>query len=783
MFGVIGGFAVRHRLPVVVGWLAITVAAVALLPSLGSVIRNDNTAFLPSSAPSVRAARLARTFLLGGQLSGTIIAVRTDGPLTGADQRAFSRFEASARRLPSVVSVRDASISIDGQARTASVEFASSTAGGGRSAAAAVAGIRATFADVPSGLVVYLTGPLPELVDQQHAANRTAGHVQLLSVILILILLGVAFRSFLAPLATLAPAALALALAGPLIAESAKLGVQISSLMQLLLTALVLGAGTDYSLFLVFRYRENLRAGLEPEQAIRTAVERVGESIGYSAATVIAALLTLLLASFGLYRGVGPGLAIGIAVTLLIELTFFPALLAILGRALFLPAVPRPGPVKAGWWGIIAVRVTRHPVVALVTGTLALSALALALSSYAPSGFDPGGFIAGSDSQMGEAALEAHFGVASLAATDVVFRLPRSVWGDPAVIERAGGGLLSTGQFTSLDDALSAGGVRVNPSFLGDMYQLFGSPASLPPVAPGGFPAQLYDLFRASAQFISPNGRTILFRVALRAGAPGGTAALQAVPAIRAAVASVAAGIGATGNGVAGQAAGAADVSSISGSDIVRIAPVVLVVLTLLLALVLRSLIAPLYLVASVALSYLASLGLAVLIFVVAGGQLGINFTLPFFMFVFIMALGEDYNILIMTRIREEARRAPLREAVATALASTGTTVTSAGLVLSGTFAVLALATSGQIRQIGTGLSLGILLDTFLVRTLLVPSAAVLVGRWNWWPSRHFSGPPTISGPVADGSRPRIPREDRSPGGRNPPAASDSDPPTTAGGR
>jgi RND superfamily putative drug exporter len=125
-----------------------------------------------------------------------------------------------------------------------------------------------------------------------------------------------------------------------------------------------------------------------------------------------------------------------------------------------------------------------------------------------------------------------------------------------------------------------------------------------------------------------------------------------------------------------------------------------------------------------------------VLIFVVAGGQLGINFTLPFFMFVFIMALGEDYNILIMTRIREESRRAPLRLAVAAALSSTGTTVTSAGLVLSGTFAVLAVATSGQIRQIGTGLSLGILLDTFIVRTLLVPSAVVLVGRWNWWPSR-----------------------------------------------
>jgi RND superfamily putative drug exporter len=239
--------------------------------------------------------------------------------------------------------------------------------------------------------------------------------------------------------------------------------------------------------------------------------------------------------------------------------------------------------------------------------------------------------------------------------------------------------------------------------------------------------------------------------VGLVAGSPGSTAALQAIPSLRAEVASVGRSIGATETGVAGQAAGAADVSSISASDILRVAPLVMVVLAILLALVLRSLVAPLYLVASVGLSYLASLGLAVALFVIVGGQLGINFTLPFFMFVFIMALGEDYNILLMTRIREEAATLPLRQAVVAALGTTGTTITSAGLVLAGTFGILAIATSGQVRQIGTGLSLGILLDTFVVRTLLVPSAVVLLGRWNWWPSRLFTvglgGPQPVDGP------------------------------------
>jgi len=121
---------------------------------------------------------------------------------------------------------------------------------------------------------------------------------------------------------------------------------------------------------------------------------------------------------------------------------------------------------------------------------------------------------------------------------------------------------------------------------------------------------------------------------------------------------------------------------------------------------------------------------------VAVGHELGVNFTLPFFMFVFIMALGEDYNILVMSRIREEAVRLPLRRAVSVAMGMTGTTVTSAGLVLAGTFGVLAVGTSGQVRQIATGLALGVLLDTFIVRTLLVPSTVVLLGRWNWWPSK-----------------------------------------------
>jgi putative drug exporter of the RND superfamily len=188
----------------------------------------------------------------------------------------------------------------------------------------------------------------------------------------------------------------------------------------------------------------------------------------------------------------------------------------------------------------------------------------------------------------------------------------------------------------------------------------------------------------------------------------------------------------------------------------------------LLLALVLRSLVAPLYLIVSVVLSYLAALGVATIAFIYIGGDSGISFILPFLMFVFLFALGEDYNILVMTRIREEACHLPLRDAVVKAVGRTGSTVTSAGLILGGTFIVLAAASSGaeasQIRAIGLGLAAGILMDTFLVRTLLVPATVTLLGRFNWWPTHPsaMSGPGGARAPARSSTRAGDPSEVRS---------------------
>jgi putative drug exporter of the RND superfamily len=739
---------VRYRWPVLVFWVSATVASVVLLPSLASVVRNDTASFLPADAPSVLAAKLAAPFLAPSGATGVLIATDTAGPLTPADLSAIRSVEDRALRSRPVVSIGEGAVSVDEQAYSAQVRFAASTAGGGSAGRDAVNAVRAAFgASRDPTLSLHLTGSLPILVDQQAAAVRTEATAVVGTTLLIIVLLALAFRAVLAPLVALAPAGLALALAGPLIAESTHVGVDISSLLQLLLTALVLGAGTDYGLFLLFRYRENLATGMSTDEAIVAAGSRVGTSITFSALTVICALLSLLLASFGLYRGVGPGLAIGIGIVLVVELTLLPALLSIVGPRLFWPSQVRLESRGTGVWGRIASRVVRQPVRALVGGVLILGALSAFLLGYAPSGFNPGGAIAGSDSSTGQTALEEHFGEIAVGATDVVIRFRSSVWTAPSLLDRAGDELWTSGRFSSVTGPLDAGGRYLPPREVTRLYATLGPPEHLPLVDTKelhGLPASLYAAYRVAAQYVTEDGRTVLYQTSLRAGSAGSTAAMQAIPSVRSAVQVIARSVGATRWGVTGQAPGAADVSTISGQDVVRILPVVMLVLAVLLGLLLRSVMAPLYLVASVVLSYTASLGLAVLIFVTIGGQLGINFTLPFFMFVFIMALGEDYNILVMSRIKEEAAELPLRSAVPRALGTTGTTVTTAGLILAGTFGVLALTTTGQVRQIGTGLALGILLDTFLVRTLLVPSTVVLLGAWNWWPLRAWTGAPSV---------------------------------------
>jgi len=746
-FAALGRFAVRFRWLVLVVWLVGAPLAAGSLPSLSSVAKNDNTAFLPAGAPSQRAADLAQPFTPKDVGSALLVAVSDAGPLTAADQAAMSRAESAIAGLPVVSSVQDQGLSADGQAARARIELRVAPFSNGSKATGAVDDMRraAAEAGAPAGMQLHLTGTVPTNVDDQRAANRSRGATQQAAVLFIIVLLLLVFRALLAPLVTLLPAALGLVLAGPVIAEATHIGVQVSDLLQLLLVVLVLGAGTDYGLFLIFRMREELRAGRPPKEAVVVSVTRVGESITFSALTVIAALVSLLLASFGLYKGLGPGLAIGVACCLLADLTLLPALLAIFGRAVFWPTRPRPGQESGGFWGAVAGRVVRHPVPTLVSGLVVFGGLASAMVAFTTGGFGTPTVSSTSDSATGTKALTAHFAAAQANPTDFLFRFDQPVWthaGDLAVI---GHDLTRSGRFRSVAGPLdpNGGSAGFTPAQVTALYAALGPPQQLPNTQPVTGPAStvplgVYEGYRATQIFVSPDGRTAQFFTSLVAGDPAGNAAIHSVPALRVLSDHIAGQVHAAQWGVYGEAPALSDVASVSSHDLVKIIPILLVILGALLAIVLRSILAPTYLVLSVGLSYLASLGFAVLVFSVIGGQNGINFVLPFFMFIFIMALGEDYNILVMSRIREEAHDLHLRDAVRRAVQRTGTTVTSAGLILAGTFAVLTVAGGSQVEEIGIGLAVGVLLDTFLVRTLLVPSMVVLIGRWNWWPSHLF---------------------------------------------
>jgi putative drug exporter of the RND superfamily len=305
----------------------------------------------------------------------------------------------------------------------------------------------------------------------------------------------------------------------------------------------VIGAGTDYGLFLVFRVREELRAGQPPHDAVVRALSRVGESVAFSAATVIAALLTLLLATFGLFSGLGVPLAIAIGLMLAAALTLLPALLAIFGRAAFWPSRITASAGRPGWWGRTASRIVARPAAVLVLGLVVFGGLAVAAVGYTPTGFGatpPAP--AGSDSAAGQALLAAHFPAASSNPTVILLRFPAPVWRDPGPAARAEQSLAASPLFTSLGGPLEVNGVTLAPGQLTALHARLGDPRALPaqPRPGSGVTARTWAAYRAESQFISPDGRTVRLAASLAAGDPDSDAALRQVPAIRAATAGAA---------------------------------------------------------------------------------------------------------------------------------------------------------------------------------------------------------------------------------------------------
>lgn len=744
IFEAIGKFSVKFRWIVIIVWIVGASLIVNNLPSLTSVTQSNNTNFLPNSSPTEKALNLEDAFQSSNIVSIPVV-VAGNSALTATDQASIAKMQANLSKVQLVTKVINRGKSADNEAEIIEVQAKTNKV---VDPTPFIDNLRSAIkaADLPSGVQAHLTGELATEVDNSSSSGKQNSELQIGTIIFIIILLLVIFRAPLAPIITLIPPVLVVTASGPLIAEASKHGLQVSSLAQLLLTVLVLGAGTDYGLFLIFRVREENENGYSAREAIVRALGRVGESITFSAATVIVALLSLLFATFKIYSNLGVPLAIGIGLMLLAGLTLLPALLAVFGRAAFWPVKPHKHKTrKFGFWGKVSARIVQKPVIVLVVGVIFFGALASFVPGYKSSGFGGGSSApSGTDSAQGTTLLAKHFPSQAANPTNVLFVFNSSVWQNPGQLILLSELMDSSNQFNHVTGPLSPNGFSLDPNEISLLYKKVGSPWNLPAQQPSNLSnisPDVYQLYRATSAYVSPNGKTVQFQVNLNAGSPTSTAAMNATPTVRNAVSQIAAKSGTVNSGMIGESSAFYDISNISNKDLIRVVPIAVIVIGILLGFLMRSLVAPIYLVVSVVLSYLASLGVSVIIFMHFQHNAGIVFILPFLMFIFLLALGEDYNILVMTRIREEAHELSLKKAVSVALNTTSTTVTSAGLVLAGTFTVLGLISTGasnqEVREIGYGLAIGILLDTFLVRTLIVPSVVAILGKWNWWPSKH----------------------------------------------
>jgi RND superfamily putative drug exporter len=490
-----------------------------------------------------------------------------------------------------------------------------------------------------------------------------------------------------------------------------------------ILTVLVIGAGTDYALLLIARYREELRLHADRHEAMTEAVHRAGPAVLASGGTVVLGMLCLMAADMNSTAGLGPVAAIGVGVTLVVLMTLLPALLVICGRWVFWPVRPALGsrePSATGLWAHVGALIRPRPRAVWVTTTALLLLAGLGLYALNARGLSQADSFRGiPESVVGQEVASRHFPAAA---------------GDPVYVLTTADTADDVARTVAAADGISATG---EPRVSGDTAVI---EATLADPADSQAAYDTVDTLRSTLDDVG-DGEALV----------GGNTALNL------------------------------DVQTASQRDNRVIIPLVMAVVLLVLGLLLRALVAPLILVATVVLSYGAALGLSALIF---DWTLGVGTTdsaFPLFVFVFLVALGIDYNIFLMTRVREEAFDHGTRPAALIGLSATGGVITSAGLVLAATFAVLATLPLTFVTQLGIAVALGVLLDTVIVRSVLVTALTLDVGRWMWWPSalakRHDEPePPRTDGaehvrlpvPRNEGGARISPSAGRSPGPHGP---------------
>jgi RND superfamily putative drug exporter len=692
---------------VLLAWFALAGVGGPLVGRLSEVQKNDNASFLPKSAESTEVNALAAKFSSTNALPYFVVIERPTG-LLPSDSAAVGKFIAGIPSLPfEIKGYSLGSYLAPGQAPTTAIpsqdgkallvpvlldaKKAAEVIGSSSPLFEGAKALKASAATTlkPSGLVVYVTGPGGVLADFVTAFSGIDGILLFVALGVVFFILLVVYRSPILPITVLMTAVFGLSVAAMVIYPLAKNGtIGLNGQSQGILSILVVGAATDYSLLLVSRYREELHEHPSKWAAMAMAWKAAVSPIAASAATVILGLLCLLLSELGSTRGLGPIGALGIAGALVAALTFLPAVLLLFGRRIFWPIIPRIDHVHAedsvgrrGIWGRVAAMVGRHPrrtwVLALV-GLLACSAFVPTLKADGITQSQI--FLNKVDSVTGQEVLARHFPAGSGSPVQIIT--------PEAKAEKV------------LAKVKSVAGVA--SAFVGE--------------APG-----------VQAKVVDGN---VLVQATLTPGADS-PAAETVVENLRGSLDQVG-----TDVLVGGSTAVNFDVRQASERDLRVVIPAILVVVFLVLMLLLRSLVAPVILVVANVISFAATLGVSAVMFNHVFHFPGSDPATPLYAFVFLVALGIDYSIFLMTRVREESAERGTRPGILVALAVTGGVITSAGIVLASTFSALAIIPLVFLAEIAFIVAFGVLMDTTVVRSLLVPAFAYDLGQRIWWPSR-----------------------------------------------
>ena len=689
----------RAKWVVLAFWLIIVAVAAPLAGKLTGAEKNDSSAWLPASAESTKVLNLQSRFQSPNIFAGVVVYDRPSG-LTGADR---AKAVADAARFAQVAGVVHGQVqgpffSRDGQAIETIVPVNLGSKGW-NGASDAVAKLRAIASGHAGGLATHIAGPLGSASDSANSFKGIDGILLVATLIVVIALLLITYRSPVLWLLPVLSAGIAVTSAEALIYLLARHGLTVNAQSAGILYVLVFGAGTDYALLLTARYREELRRHEDRHEAMAVAIRRAGPAIVASAITVILSLLTLTVAELNSTKSLGPVLAIGVGVALIAMMTLLPALLVIFGRWMFWPVKPAygsPEPTTRGIWAGVGRRMAVRPRVVWIGTAVVLGAMALGLTGLKASGLTAAESFVGHhpDSVVGQSVITRHFPAGAGEPVYIVGNPPQAAQ------------LLAAVKSTS------------------------GITAVTPPVTRAGH-TWLQGTLNAP---------------------PDSQAAFATIDRLRGAVHAVP---GANAM-VGGNTAVTLDIARAADHDRNVIIPIILVLVFLILGLLLRAVIAPIMLIATVVLSFGAALGVSSLFFnhVFSYGNADNSF--PLFVFVFLVALGIDYNIFLMTRVREEAIRHGPRHGALTGLSSTGGVITSAGAVLAGTFAALGTLPVTFLAELGFAVAFGVLLDTLVVRSVLVTALNLDLGRWVWWPSRlyrqstpepeHLTGEPTAVG-------------------------------------